>query len=105
MHERGRITDKEYAKTTPQTLAFDRTEATFTEKQCLEWVKKMTARPEPEAPPELDPDNDLGADGEPRAKAPKRHRRRGARGAAAAAAAVMSGDPAAPRPSRAAARR
>ena len=105
VHERGRITDEEYAEAAPQTLAFDRTEATFTEKQCLEWVKKMTARPEPEVPPELDAgDNDLGADGEPRAKAPKRHRKRGARGAAAAAGAV-SGEELPPRAPRSAARR
>ena len=37
-HERGRLTDDEYAAYAPQTLTFDRKEATFTEKQCLEWV-------------------------------------------------------------------
>jgi hypothetical protein len=105
VHERGRITDEEYAEAAPQTLAFDRTEATFTEKQCLDWVKKMTARPEPEAPPELDTgDNDLGADGEPRAKAPRRHRKRGARAAAAAAAAAPAAAEIPARPPRAARR-
>ncbi len=58
VHERGRITDDEYAAWAPQTLVFDRKEATFTEKQCLEWVKTITARPEPEAPPELEDDTD-----------------------------------------------
>ena len=29
-------------------------EATFTEKQCLDWVKNMAPKPEPEAPPDLD---------------------------------------------------
>jgi hypothetical protein len=53
-HERGRLTDDEYAAFAPQTLAFDRKEATFTEKQCLEWVKTMAPKPEPEAPPEMD---------------------------------------------------
>ncbi len=54
VHQRGHLTDEEYEQAAPQTLVFDRHEATFTEKQCLDWVKKMTARPEPEAPPELD---------------------------------------------------
>ena len=39
-----------------QPLVFDRNEATFTEKQCLEWVKTITARPEPEVPPDIDED-------------------------------------------------
>src|SRR5262249_47346786 len=58
-HERGRVTDDEYAAYATQTLTFDRKEATFTEKQCLDWVKTMASKPEPEAPPELD-----DADGE-----------------------------------------
>ena len=58
-HERGRLTDDEYATYAPQTLTFDRKEATFTEKQCLEWVKTMAPKPEPEAPPDMD-----DADGE-----------------------------------------
>jgi hypothetical protein len=53
-HERGRLTDDEYAAYATQTLAFDRKEATFTEKQCLEWVKAMAPKPEPEAPPDID---------------------------------------------------
>jgi hypothetical protein len=53
-HERGRLTDDEYAAWATQPLVFDRHEATFTEKQCLEWVKSITARPEPEPPPDLD---------------------------------------------------
>ncbi|HEX3694976.1 MAG TPA: biosynthetic peptidoglycan transglycosylase [Polyangia bacterium] len=59
VHERGRLDDAEFADVMSQPpLVFDRSEATFTEKQCLEWVKKMTARPEPEPPPDLDADND-----------------------------------------------
>ena len=54
-HERGRLTDDEYAAYAPQTLTFDRKEATFTEKQCLEWVKTMAPpKPEPEAQPEME---------------------------------------------------
>jgi hypothetical protein len=53
-HERGRLTDDEYTEYATQTLAFDRKEATFTEKQCLDWVRAMAARPEPEAPPDID---------------------------------------------------
>jgi len=54
-HERGRVTDDEYAAYATQTLTFDRKEATFTEKQCLEWVKGMSPpKTEPEAPPEMD---------------------------------------------------
>jgi hypothetical protein len=104
VHERGRITDEEYDAAMPQTLAFDRTEATFTEKQCLEWVKKMTARPEPEAPPELDAgDDDPTADGEPHAKSGKRRRKGGKRGAPAAG--LVNAADVRPRAPRAAARR
>ncbi len=86
VHERGHITDDEYNAAAPQTLVFDRHEATFTEKQCLEWVKKMTMRPEPETPPDLDNgQGDVSAEGpEIHAPAPKHHRRHGAHGARAA---------------------
>ena len=53
-HERGRLTDDEYNAYATQTLTFDRKEATFTEKQCLEWVKTMAPKPEPEAPPDME---------------------------------------------------
>jgi hypothetical protein len=53
-HERGRLTDDEYNAYATQALAFDRKEATFTEKQCLEWVKTMAPKPEPEAPPDME---------------------------------------------------
>jgi hypothetical protein len=53
-HERGRLTDEEYGEYATQTLTFDRKEATFTEKQCLDWVRTMAPKPEPEAPPDLD---------------------------------------------------
>ena len=46
VHERGRITDDEYAADSAQPFVFDRREASFTEKQCLDWVKSM-ARPSP----------------------------------------------------------
>jgi transglycosylase-like protein len=62
VHERGRITDDEYAAWNAQPFVFDRREASFTEKQCLDWVKSMAPRPEPEAPPDLD-DADPGAEG------------------------------------------
>ena len=58
-HERGRVTDDEHAAYATQTLTFDRKEATFTEKQCLEWVKGMSPpKAEPEAPPEMDDDGE-----------------------------------------------
>jgi hypothetical protein len=63
-HERGRLTDDEYAAYAPQTLTFDRKEATFTEKQCLEWVKTMAPpKPEPETPEidDADGEGDSGA--------------------------------------------
>jgi len=50
VHERGRITDEDYATAQAQKLVFDRSEAGMNERQCLEWVKKMTSRPEPEVP-------------------------------------------------------
>ena len=63
VHERGRITDDEFAAYSAQPFVFDRSEASFTEKQCLDWVKNMAPpRPEPEAPPDLD-DGDADSDG------------------------------------------
>ncbi|HXJ23646.1 MAG TPA: biosynthetic peptidoglycan transglycosylase [Polyangia bacterium] len=62
VHARGHITDDEYAAYSAQPFVFDRQEASFTEKQCLEWVKNMAPpKPEPEAPPDMD-DADGGAD-------------------------------------------
>ncbi len=61
VHERGRITDDELAAYSEQPFVFDRREASFTEKQCLDWVRSMAPKPEPEAPPDLE-DNDAGAD-------------------------------------------
>jgi hypothetical protein len=63
VHERGRIDDETYAEAAPQKLVFDRREAGFNEKQCMEWVKKITARPEPEAAPDLETLDGEGADG------------------------------------------
>ncbi len=62
VHERGRLTDEEYAAWSVQPLVFDRTEATFTEKQCLDWVKAITTRPEADAPPDLDDADDEAGD-------------------------------------------
>ncbi len=83
VHQRGHITDEEYEQAASQPLVFDRHEATFTEKQCLDWVKKMTTRPEPESPPELDAGDEPPSEGpEIHAPVPKhgKHRRGGARG-------------------------
>jgi len=71
-HERGRLTDDEYATFAPQTLTFDRKEATFTEKQCLDWVKTMAPKPEPEAPPDIE---DADGEGDGGAFAGKRLKR------------------------------
>jgi hypothetical protein len=54
MHERGRLDDEEYATATASTLVFDRTEMTMTEKQCTDWVRKITVKPEPEPEPEAE---------------------------------------------------
>jgi hypothetical protein len=60
-HERGRLTDEEYQAWASEPFKFDRSEATFTERQCLDWVKSMAPpRPEVETPPELDEDGDAG---------------------------------------------
>jgi penicillin-binding protein 1A len=54
MRERGRLNDEEFATATASTLVFDKAEMTMTEKQCTDWVRRITARPEPE--PELEAD-------------------------------------------------
>jgi hypothetical protein len=54
MHERGRLDEEEFTTAMASTLAFDRTEMTMSEKQCMDWVRKITARPEPEPEPETD---------------------------------------------------
>ena len=54
MHERARLNDEEFATSMASTLVFDRTELTMTEKQCMEWVRKITVRHEPEPEPETD---------------------------------------------------
>ena len=61
MHERGRIDDQQYEVAAKEKLVFDRGEASFTERQCLDWVKRITARPEAEAPADID--TPLEADG------------------------------------------
>jgi hypothetical protein len=100
VHQRGHLTDEEYEQAATQSLVFDRHEATFTEKQCLDWVKKMTTRPEPEAPPELDAGDDAPGEGpEIHAPAPKhgKHKRGGAK---AARGAVMINTDETPRAAR-----
>ena len=93
MHERGRLTDEEYAAWAAQTLVFDRKEATFTEKQCLEWVKTMAPpKPEPEAPPDID---DAGGDGDAASAAEKKLRRLYAQGTKRGAAPAATGKAAA----------
>lgn len=52
MRERGRLTEEEHAATLTQTLAFDPTARTTTEKECLEWIKRITTKTEPEPPPD-----------------------------------------------------
>ncbi len=54
MHERGRLNEDEFTTAMASTLVFDKTEMTMTEKQCNDWVRKITAKPEPE--PELETD-------------------------------------------------
>jgi hypothetical protein len=54
VHERGRLSDEEYEAATVTPFAFDITERGMTEKQCLEWIKHITARPEPEPDPEAE---------------------------------------------------
>jgi hypothetical protein len=54
MHERSRLNDEEFATAMASTLVFDQTEMTMTEKQCMDWVRKITARPEPEPEPDAD---------------------------------------------------
>jgi hypothetical protein len=56
MHERGRLTEEEYTTAMASTLVFDKNEMTMTEKQCVDWVRKITAKPEPEAEPEPEPE-------------------------------------------------
>jgi hypothetical protein len=64
VHERGRLTDEEAAQWAVTPLVFDRKEASFTEKQCLDWVKSIVPAksPESDTPPELDDDADDGGD-------------------------------------------
>jgi hypothetical protein len=54
MHERGRLNDDEYAAALASTLVFDRAEMNIGEKQCTDWVRKITAKPETEPEPEAD---------------------------------------------------
>ena len=54
VHERGRLTEEEYAQSMAQPLIFDPAgRGGATEAECLAWVKKITS-PLPEPPPELE---------------------------------------------------
>lgn len=50
VHERGRMTDEEYAAAAAETVTFSEAERTLTEKQCLDWIKKITTRVEADPP-------------------------------------------------------
>ena len=54
MRERGRLDDEEFTTAVASTLVFDKTEMTMTEKQCMDWVRKITAKPEPDSEPDPD---------------------------------------------------
>jgi hypothetical protein len=54
MHERGRLDDEEFTTAMASSLVFDKAEMTMTEKQCVDWVHRITLRPEPEPEPEAD---------------------------------------------------
>jgi hypothetical protein len=54
VHERGRLSDEDFNAAMATPFTFDIQERGLTEKQCLEWVKQMTARPEPEPEPEAE---------------------------------------------------
>ena len=84
-HERGRLTEEEYAEWAVETLKFDRKEATFTEKQCLDWVKTMAPKPEPEVPQEFDDADGGGGSSAAEKKLRKLYAQGNKRGAASAA--------------------
>ena len=77
-HERGRINDEDFAAAQSEKLVFDRWSSPLTEKQCLDWVKKITARPEPEIPADAEA-LDTDADGD-RGPLPGKARHRGGKG-------------------------
>jgi membrane peptidoglycan carboxypeptidase len=54
MHERGRLNEDDFATAMASVLTFDKSEMTMTEKQCTDWVRKITSMPEPEPEPETD---------------------------------------------------
>ena len=56
MHERGRLSEEEYAAAIASPLTFDHSEMTLGEKQCLDSVRRITAA-KPEAEPETDADS------------------------------------------------
>lgn len=56
MHKRGRLTDEELQSALETPLVFDTQARTMTEKQCLDWVSRVTANPKPEAEPPVEPE-------------------------------------------------
>jgi membrane peptidoglycan carboxypeptidase len=50
-HERGRLSDEEYDAAQMTPFAFNTAERGLTEKQCMDWVKQITATPQPEPEP------------------------------------------------------
>ena len=52
MRERGRLNEDEFATAMASTMVFDKGEMTMTEKQCNDWVKKITTLPETEPEPD-----------------------------------------------------
>jgi hypothetical protein len=54
MHERGRLNEDDFATAMASTLVFDKSEMTMTEKQCTDWVRRITFRPETEPETETD---------------------------------------------------
>jgi hypothetical protein len=62
VHERGRLTDEEYTAALEQKLVFDRRESNFSERQCLDWVKRITTHPETDVPADADVPTAIDAD-------------------------------------------
>lgn len=56
MHKRGRLTDEELEQSMATPLVFDMQARTMTEKQCLDWISRITASHKPEVEPTDDTD-------------------------------------------------
>jgi len=51
MHKRGRLTDEELEQALSTPLVFDLQARSMTEKQCLDWIARITKSPKPEVEP------------------------------------------------------